>query len=89
MCRQAIYGNEKSVGVGLKESGLDRSDFYLTTKYDGGDIQKAMRDSLEKVGACSAASLLFAQTRTQLGVKSVDLYLIHFPKVVTAIPFSF
>jgi diketogulonate reductase-like aldo/keto reductase len=45
---QAIYGNEESVGAALVESGLARTDFYLTTKYDGGDIQKAVRDSLDK-----------------------------------------
>ncbi|TFK52311.1 Aldo/keto reductase [Heliocybe sulcata] len=61
----AIYGNEDSVGQGIRESGLDRSDLYITTKYDGGDIQSAMQTSLAK-----------------LDLKSVDLYLIHFPRLV-------
>lgn len=61
----AIYGNEDSVGKGIRGSGLDRSDLYITTKYDGGDIQEAIRTSLSK-----------------LDIKSVDLYLIHFPRLV-------
>ncbi|THH13681.1 hypothetical protein EW146_g6575 [Bondarzewia mesenterica] len=54
----AIYGNEESVGTAIRESGLERSDMFITTKYDGGDIQKG------------------------LGLKSVDLYIIHFPRLV-------
>ncbi|KAI0042147.1 Aldo/keto reductase [Auriscalpium vulgare] len=61
----AIYYNEDSVGTAIRESGIDRKDLYITTKYDGGDIQEAIRASLEK-----------------LGLKSVDLYLIHFPGLV-------
>jgi len=32
------YRNEDSVGKGLGESGLDRDDVFVTTKYAGGDI---------------------------------------------------
>lgn len=61
----AVYGNEEFVGTAIRESGLDRSELYITTKYDGGDIQQSIRSSLDK-----------------LDVKSVDLYLIHFPRLV-------
>ncbi|KAI0057694.1 Aldo/keto reductase, partial [Artomyces pyxidatus] len=61
----AMYQNEDSVGLAIRESGLDRSDLYITTKYGGGDIQDSVRSSLYK-----------------LGVKSVDLYLIHNPRLV-------
>lgn len=44
-----MYGNEDSVGTAIKESGLDRDNLYITTKYGGGDIQKAVRTSLSKV----------------------------------------
>jgi 2,5-diketo-D-gluconate reductase A len=29
------YGNEKGVGNGIRSSGLDRSDLFITTKLDG------------------------------------------------------
>ncbi|KZT27438.1 Aldo/keto reductase [Neolentinus lepideus HHB14362 ss-1] len=61
----AIYGNEDTVAKGVRESGLNRSDLYITTKYDGGDIQSAVRTSL-----------------TKLDLKHIDLYLIHFPRLV-------
>lgn len=63
----AIYGNEQGVGTALKESGVARSDIYLTTKlwnaeqgYDS--TLKAFDASLKK-----------------LGTDYVDLYLIHWP----------
>ncbi|EPQ50985.1 Aldo/keto reductase [Gloeophyllum trabeum ATCC 11539] len=58
----AIYKTESNVGQAIRETGLSRSDLYITTKYDGGDIQGAIRDSL-----------------ALLGIKHVDLYLIHAP----------
>ncbi|KDQ62685.1 hypothetical protein JAAARDRAFT_171241 [Jaapia argillacea MUCL 33604] len=61
----AIYGNEDTVGTALREVGLDRDDLYVTTKYDGGDIQEAVHSSLSK-----------------LGLKQLDLYLIHAPSFV-------
>jgi len=44
-----VYGNEDSVGVAIHESALSREELYITTKYDGGDIQEAIRTSLNKV----------------------------------------
>lgn len=61
----AIYHNEDQVGLAIHESGLSRKELYITTKYDGDPIQKAVRDSLDK-----------------LGLKSVDLYLVHGPKLI-------
>jgi diketogulonate reductase-like aldo/keto reductase len=61
-----VYANEKSVGQGIKESGLPRSDLFITTKYSGiHSIRTAIRASLSK-----------------LGVEHLDLYLVHFPKTV-------
>jgi len=61
----AAYGNEESVGKGLKASGLNRHDFFLTTKLwnDSHTYDKAM--------AAIDTSL------TKLGTDYVDLYLIH------------
>ncbi|KAJ8691650.1 hypothetical protein PTI98_011200 [Pleurotus ostreatus] len=58
----AVYHTEKDVGNAIKESGLDRQSLYITSKYDGGDIPSAIRDSLDN-----------------LGLKQLDLYLIHTP----------
>ncbi|TFK70964.1 Aldo/keto reductase [Pluteus cervinus] len=59
------YKNEDDVGVAIRESGLARSELFVTTKYGGGDIQEAIQTSL-----------------TKLGLKQVDLYLIHMPNTV-------
>ena len=64
----AIYGNEKGVGLGIKESGVPRNEIFLTSKlwnedqgYDS--TLKAFDESLKK-----------------LGTDFLDLYLIHWPK---------
>ncbi|TDL23154.1 Aldo/keto reductase [Rickenella mellea] len=61
----AIYRNEEGVGAAIKESGLNREDLYITTKYDGGVIRDEVEKSLAK-----------------LGLKQLDLYLIHAPGFV-------
>ncbi len=63
----AAYGNEESVGVGIKQSGVAREDIFLTTKLWNGDhgyeaTLKACDLSLKK-----------------LGTDYLDLYLIHWP----------
>ncbi|EJF63223.1 Aldo/keto reductase [Dichomitus squalens LYAD-421 SS1] len=61
------YGTEDSVGRAIRESALNRSDLYITTKWSGRtDIPEAINNSL-----------------VQIGVKQVDLYLIHNPSFVT------
>jgi len=62
----AYYQTEETVGIALRESGLARSDFYITTKFSGGDIRQSFSNSLNK-----------------LGLKHVDLYLIHNPALVS------
>ncbi len=61
------YGNEKAVGQAIKESGIARDHFFITSKLwlthtQGTDPAKAIDDSLE-----------------QLGTDYLDLYLIHMP----------
>ncbi|KAF8522057.1 NADP-dependent oxidoreductase domain-containing protein [Gautieria morchelliformis] len=46
----SIYGNEESVGVAIRESGLTRRELYITTKYDGGNVREEMEKSLKKLG---------------------------------------
>ncbi|KAL1409302.1 hypothetical protein Q8F55_003281 [Vanrija albida] len=61
------YGNEDQVGQALKESGLSRSDVYITTKWSGTD-GKGPVESLN-------------ESLTRLNVSYVDLYLIHHPRL--------
>ena len=59
------YGNEESVGRGLRESGVDRNEVWITTKFYPGS-----RDPVAE-----------AETSLKrLGVDYVDLYIIHWPQ---------
>jgi 2,5-diketo-D-gluconate reductase A len=63
-----IYGNEEAVGEGIKQSGIDRKELFLTSKLwvdDSGyeNTKKAFETSIKK-----------------LGVDYLDLYLIHRPR---------
>ena len=61
----AVYGNEKEVGIGLKECGVDRKDLFITSKV-ANMAYKAALDSME-------------QTLLDLQTDYVDLFLIHWP----------
>ncbi|WP_448072420.1 aldo/keto reductase [Georgenia yuyongxinii] len=63
----AKYGNEVGVGQGIAESGVLREEIVLTSKLRGSDqgYEEALR--------------AFEQTRHDLGVDYVDLYLVHWP----------
>jgi len=66
----AVYGNEVEVGQGIKDSGVNREDIFVTTKLwnevRGYDETK---DALE-------------QSLLRLGLDYVDLYLIHWPNPI-------
>jgi len=62
-----IYGNEKSVGVAMKQSGISREDIFLTTK---------LWNEVQRTGDVEEA---FAQSLKDLDTDYVDLYLIHWP----------
>lgn len=62
-----IYGNEKGVGQAIRESGLDRSEVFLTTKLWNSN------QGYEEAHVAFDASL------QRLGLDYVDLYLIHWP----------
>lgn len=62
-----IYGNEEEVGRGLRDSGVDRDEVFLTTKVWRSNVDPdSMRSSTE-------ASL------RRLGTDYVDLLLVHWP----------
>ncbi len=63
----AAYGNEKGVGQGLKDSGLRREEYFITSKLRNAD--HGYRSTLEA----------FERTINKLGVDYLDLYLIHWP----------
>lgn len=61
------YRNEKEVGEGVRESGVDRGDISVTTKLRGRN--HGFYETLEG----------FDESLANLGLDYVDLYLIHWP----------
>jgi 2,5-diketo-D-gluconate reductase A len=61
------YGNEESVGQGLRESGVPREQVFITTKF--------FPRSKDRDPAAEAERSL-----RRLGVDQVDLYIIHWPQ---------
>lgn len=63
-----VYGNEEAVGAGIKKSGINREDLFITSKLwvdDSGyeNSKRAFQTSLNK-----------------LGLEYLDLYLYHRPR---------
>ena len=65
----AGYGNEDSVGEGMRASGVAREDIFLTTKH-----WITHRGYEKTIEACN-------DSLRALGVDYIDLYLIHWPAV--------
>lgn len=63
----AQYGNEVSVGKGIKESGIARSELFITSK-----LWNTER-GYDKV------MVAFEKTLKDLGLDYLDLYLVHWP----------
>ena len=59
------YGNEESVGIGLRESGVPRGEVFLTTKF-----YPQRKDPVAQV----------ERSLERLGVEQVDLYIVHWPQ---------
>ncbi|MCU1473202.1 aldo/keto reductase [Amnibacterium sp.] len=61
------YGNEAEVAAGMRDSGVPRDEFLLTTKLPNGD--HGFDETLAS----------FDRSQAALRVDVVDLYLIHWP----------
>lgn len=61
------YDNERDVGRAVKESGVPREEIFITTKLWNSDHGY---DSTKRA---------FDESRRQLGMSHIDLYLIHWP----------
>ena len=62
-----MYGNEKEVGEGIRGSGIDRGEVYVTSKLNNGLHEP------------DDARRAFDTTLSDLGFDYVDLFLIHWP----------
>ena len=62
-----MYQNEKGVGDGIRNSGLDRSEVFITSKLNNGFHKP------------DDARRAFDHTLSALGFDYVDLFLIHWP----------
>jgi methylglyoxal/glyoxal reductase len=60
-----IYGNEADVGAAIRDSGLDRSDVFVTSKLWNDNYPRAAD--------------AFEQSLSRLGLEYVDLFLLHWP----------
>ena len=63
----AVYGNEEAIGEAIRESGIPRSEIFITTKLPAEqkgyeEARRGLNDSLKR-----------------LGTDYIDLYLIHAP----------
>jgi diketogulonate reductase-like aldo/keto reductase len=63
----AAYDNEREVGEGIRRSGVDRDEIFITTKLWISDY------------GYDAAQVGFEASLRRLGVDYVDLYLLHQP----------
>ena len=66
----AAYGNEESVGRGIKASHIPREELFITTK-----LANTVRGYDETIAA-------FNESLNKLGLDYLDLYLIHWPNPV-------
>lgn len=61
------YRNERGVGRGIRASGVDRDEVFVTTKFN------------ERWHGFEEAQQAFANSAERLGVDHIDLLLIHWP----------
>ncbi|HEV7186452.1 MAG TPA: aldo/keto reductase [Blastococcus sp.] len=62
-----MYGNEREVGLAVRESGIPREDVFVTSKLNNNRLE---RDDILRA---------FDETMIALGFDYLDLFLIHWP----------
>ncbi|MHC4109883.1 MAG: aldo/keto reductase [Planctomycetota bacterium] len=63
----SAYGNEKWLGRGIRFCGKSRADLFITTKLSNSDQRS------------SSVRTAFQNSLLRLGIKYLDLYLMHWP----------
>jgi 2,5-diketo-D-gluconate reductase A len=63
-----VYGNEESVGAGIRQSGIKREELFVTSKLW---VDDSGYENSKKA---------FETTLNKLGLEYLDLYLIHRPR---------
>lgn len=63
----AAYGNEKSVGKAIRDSGIPRNEIFVTTKLPA------------ECKGYDVAKQCFDKSLSDLGLDYIDLYIIHAP----------
>src|SRR2546423_13858548 len=63
----SMYDNEKEVGNAIRQSGVDRSEIFVTTKVN--NHEQGYDSTLEA----------FERSMENLRIDYIDLYLIHWP----------
>ena len=61
------YNNEEVVGQGIREAGMPRNELFITSKLHNGGHTRDL------------ALKNFDETMKKLGIKQIDLFLIHWP----------
>jgi 2,5-diketo-D-gluconate reductase A len=61
------FGNEDGVGPAIRESGLPRSAFFITSKLRNGAHKRDL------------ALRSFDETMKKLGIEQIDMFVIHWP----------
>ena len=64
------YGNEESVGKGIRESGIDRKELFVTTKLWNANHSYKL------------TIRTFEESMNKLGLDYLDLFLIHWPNPI-------
>lgn len=61
------YGNEEAVGAGIRRSGIDRDDIFITSKFN------------KEWHSREGVRIAFEQSAKRIGVDYLDLFLVHWP----------
>src|SRR6478609_250108 len=61
------YENERGVGEGIRNSGIDRAEVFVTTKFN------------RKWHSVEGARQAYEASLERLGLDYVDLFLVHWP----------